>query len=65
MSCASSAPHGATTTALMPEPGTGKEPVPAPVAAVLFDLDGVLIDSLEIMRAAYAEAVDGLTGLDP
>lgn len=45
----------------MPEPGTGKEPVPAPVAAVLFDLDGVLIDSLEIMRAAYAEAVDGLT----
>lgn len=32
----------------------------AHISAVLFDLDGVLIDSLEIMRAAYAEAVSDL-----
>ncbi|GAB3086027.1 HAD family hydrolase [Nocardioides zeae] len=46
-----------TTEQAKGEPGAA-----GPAAAVLFDMDGVLVDSLEIMRASYTEAVADLAG---
>ncbi|MDR6175549.1 AHBA synthesis associated protein [Nocardioides zeae] len=44
------------------EPARDDTGAPAPAAAVLFDMDGVLVDSLEVMRMAYTEAVADLPG---